>query len=1038
MKRSRLTSIAAAALVIGTTLAPSAFAAQTSSYTDVTATTPGYSAILDLSNKGIMHGYSDGTFRPTDSISRGQFLAYYMLAVEGVTGVKPGANAQYYKDIAPGNWDFNYVGAAYENNWINPYWVGIFTGGNFNENYQASYGDIASFFVKSMEVAGKVTLPAGVTPLSYAYSIGLFQGTPYTPTTTQKWVTRGDAAIILENILSYTNGTLLPQGATVTVSGGTAMSPNSNETLSVNVMAGSSTVTLPSSAMVTYAFASGSATTGFFGQQMGATTSFIPTAPGTYTIVATVDGVQSAPFTVNVFGQAAGVKLSASSTSVVANGVSLNKVTATIVDGNGVPVTNFSGQASLSVTGTAVTTALTTATSQAADLSGTTLSFTSGVATFYVQSENIPGYTSTVSLSGLTAANGSSESSTISYSPLTLTAVPQTPTSIVVSAATSTLPVNNNTGTDAVTVTVEDQTGNPMIGGTYNLNASVSGGGVFSNGLTTETVTSYYGGTATFVVDGVQGKTGTYVVAVSGTGLKTGTTNITAAIAGNPTKLSLSASSGTFVQGGAANQIDYTISQLDANGITAINPQTTVIPNVVVKNSAGTVVTNVYVQPTNAAGAVVGTAVSANTSGVYVLPVNTTSFAVWDSSTSADAGTYTVTVSDGETTNALGASNPVTVTELANASSPLSERLSVTPATNVLRPNALSTNLTIAVTDQYGNPVASGVTLTVYAQGKLGSASLDGQPYAPTSMSATVTTNASGQIVIPFAAQDYNGATWTITAEGTGFANASTSVSVQDYPAASYQFLLKDVSPSSTTTYSNNTVYANAGDTLEFATLASGNPVTPLADTGFDINNNPVLVNGTDNVTVTINHASGLLLGATVPSGVSVSNNSTTDVTTITGTLAAVSGYLNSMTAQMAGLTTVSIVDNSTGARGAASINIEPSNVAKQVVLSGVSSATALTIGDSYPVTYTLTDVGGNPVVAPSAGYVVNVVAPAGLEFIVNGVASQSASITIAGGTSSATATLVDVANSATITGNVTGSVYQNTTITVPTVTLTY
>lgn len=1020
--------------MIGTTLAPSAFAAQTSSYTDVTATTPGYSAIMDLSSKGIMHGYSDGTFRPTDSISRGQFLAYYMLAVEGVTGVKPGANAQYYKDIAPGNWDFNYIGAAYENNWINPYWVGIFTGGNFNENYQASYGDIASFFVKSMEVAGKVTLPKGVTPLNYAYSIGLFQGTPYTPTTTQKWVTRGDAAIILENILSFDNGTLLPQGATVTVSGGTTMAPNSSESLSVNVTVGSSTVTLPSSAAVTYAFASGSATTGFINQPANGSVSgtFVPTAPGTYTVVATVDGVQSAPFTVNVFGQAAGVKLSAASSSVVANGVSLNKVTATIVDGNGVPVTNFSGQATLSVTGTAVTTTLTTPTSQAADLSGTTLTFTSGVATFYVQSENIPGYTSTVSLSGLTAANGSSESGTISYAPLTLTAVQQTPTSIVVSAATSTLPVNDNTGTDLVTVTVEDQTGNPMIGGTYSLNASISGGGVFSNGLTTETVTSYYGGTATFVVDGVQGKTGTYVVAVSGTGLKTGTANITAAIAGNPTKLSLTASSGTFVQGVTASPVEFTISQQDANGITSITPASTVVPNVVVKNSAGSVVTNVYVQPVTTAGVAVGSPVTANTSGVYVLPTGTANFTVYDTSTTADAGTYTVTVSDGETTNALAASNPVSLTELANTTT--AEKLTLSAATNVLRPNALSTNLTVAVTDQYGNPVASGVTLTVYANGGPGSAALDGQPYMPTSMSATVTTNASGQITIPFAAQDYNNATWTITASGTGFATTSTTLSVQDYPAASYQFLLKDVTPS--VTYTNNTVYATAGNTIEFASLAGSN--TALLNTGFDVNNNPVNTNASDNVTVTINHASGLMLTATVPSGVSVSNNATTDVTTITGTLSEVSAYLNSMTAQMAGLTTVSIVDNSTGARGAASINIEPSNVASQVVLSGVSSATALTIGDSYPVTYTLTDVGGNPVVAPSGGYVVNVVAPAGLEFIVNGVASQTASVTIAGGTTSATATLVDVANSATTTGNVTGSVYGNTSITVPSVTLTY
>ncbi|WP_179123034.1 S-layer homology domain-containing protein [Ferroacidibacillus organovorans] len=908
MKRSRLTSIAAAALVIGTTLAPSAFAAQTSSYTDVTATTPGYSAILDLSNKGIMHGYSDGTFRPTDSISRGQFLAYYMLAVEGVTGVKPGANAQYYKDIAPGNWDFNYVGAAYENNWINPYWVGIFTGGNFNENYQASYGDIASFFVKSMEVAGKVTLPAGVTPLSYAYSIGLFQGTPYTPTTTAKWVTRGDAAIILENILSYTNGTLLPQGATVTVSGGTTMAPNSNEQLSVNVMAGSSTVTLPSSAMVTYAFASGSATTGFFGQQMGGTTNFIPTAPGTYTIVATVDGVQSAPFTVNVFGAPAGVTLNAANTSVPANGQSQDAITAKVVDANGNVVTSFNGTAT--ITDSLGRLLANSASTPTATLTG--VQFQSGVATInLVAPATLGSDTITVSnvTTGTTFVNNANNQPVSAQ--LTVSIVPQTATSIKVFASSSTLS-NNAVTADQVSAQVLDQAGFPMLYNNYPVTFSVSGPGTLGYNVAEYVGNGTTGSVASTQVSSEQGQGGTIVVTASAPGLTAGSADIKSVTVGAPVALQLvpAVSGGTtFTASSGSTQLDVNV--IDSNG----NP--TALP-------AGDAISATITQSGVAA---TGLTVSSDVNGVLTL-------------SGTSVGTYVVTVSD-----SLGylksATADVTITNgtVANASF-------VTG--NVYLPYGNSgVTLSAQVTDSAGNPVTqANVPVEFTVTGTVTSGvTLNNQAGI-----VTAYTNNQGIASVHFDAPSvaFNSATTAYTVDIVNVGGTALSMPVTDTvyetfdSVAQLNATLQDVMPGSQDL--GQTAYAVAGDHVNLT-------VTGISQFGTPVSGG----------SVTITLPAGFTTQTTSGPGYSVSGS------TVTATLSASGSVVVPLIAETQGYATVTAVDSqlATPITATAAMSIaQGTEAGAAVFMNGSAVTSGVVVSANTPIAFTVqaVDAGGNPV----------------------------------------------------------------------------
>lgn len=155
------------------------------------------SAIVQLTQAGDIHGYADDTFRPYEVITRGQFLDYLMNVLQPYTGVQATNHGTFYSDVPPGNWDYDVVGSAHVAGWLNPYWINLSDG--FQENNQASRGDAASMFVAALEHTSLgFSLPAGVTPLSYATEIGMFSGLPVS--SNQVYFNRADAAVVLENI----------------------------------------------------------------------------------------------------------------------------------------------------------------------------------------------------------------------------------------------------------------------------------------------------------------------------------------------------------------------------------------------------------------------------------------------------------------------------------------------------------------------------------------------------------------------------------------------------------------------------------------------------------------------------------------------------------------------------------------------------------------------------------------------------------------------------------------------------------------------
>jgi hypothetical protein len=788
LKRT-LTGIAAAALVMGA-MAPAAFAATGSStttnpYTDISGNFA-QKAILDLTAKGYIHGFSDGLFKPEKYATVGQFLAYYMNTVESTTGVKPKGKAQFYTDVPPGSWDYAYVDSAYINGWINPYWTYIQPGYAFHPNYHVSRGFVSAIFVSSMEKAGVITSSdlKGMSPLAYATSIGLFEGLPANEQigknlgSNKVYLSRADVAMVLENILSFINGTLLPPGTTVTIVGTgtdqTDLGPNSNEQLNVVLKnADGQTVSLPNGVTPTWSIDNQA---GF----VSPSGMLVVTTPGTYDVTATVDGVTSAPFAVTVYGALTGFKMAAQDASVAANGCTSDTVTVTAVDANGNTVGNFDGTATVTYSGTAFAPlAVGTSNGQASDLASTSttgtydLTFTNGVATFNTTAGSVPGisttYTTSYTPSGATAAI--TQNLTVSTVPQVATALKVVPGTVYADA--------NAVSPVTFSVWVVDQDGEPMLTGNYPFSLSVSGPGTLVSASTGVFSGDALPGTptpATVTVDTEQGETGAITLTATSSGITSASGTVQAVIAGAPVKLvpQVASQSSSFAEG---STLDYPMVGADSSNIPS-NLSADESFTVTVTDSSGTA-SNILVNGVAGTNSVM-TAAESSAPGTYYLPLT---FA--DNLSGADAGSYTVTI-----TNSAGqtwASFPLTETANTAAKFSIAANTTYVPSSN---PTA---TFTVSLTDQYGNTVAlSGAQFSLSTE--TGGTFVGSSSSSPNTL--TVTTGANGTATATLdmlPSYSTPGTTYTVSATPvsstvpSGFATAAATamVTVEPYVAQS-------------------------------------------------------------------------------------------------------------------------------------------------------------------------------------------------------------------------------------------------------------
>ncbi len=92
-------------------------------FKDVPQGSPFYDYVETLHNRGIIAGYKDGTFRPDDKVTRGQ-LAKVTVMAAGLTLTKPEKPS--FRDVAPASDLYSYIETAYAHGMLTPYEDGTF------------------------------------------------------------------------------------------------------------------------------------------------------------------------------------------------------------------------------------------------------------------------------------------------------------------------------------------------------------------------------------------------------------------------------------------------------------------------------------------------------------------------------------------------------------------------------------------------------------------------------------------------------------------------------------------------------------------------------------------------------------------------------------------------------------------------------------------------------------------------------------------------------------------------------------------------
>ncbi len=659
---------------------------------------------------------------------------------------------------------------------------------------------------------------------------------------------------------------------------------------------------------------------------------FVATAAGTYTVTVSISGSGltqpiTAQTTVDVYGAASALGISLKSPSIVADESATDTATVKVLDAAGNVVPNFSGPVSLTDTGNATG----ILNSNQKPVNGpVTVNATDGVATFTIQSINTAvGATDT--LTATATANGQA----LTQAQTTVNTVAQQATSVQVTPVSKYLTANTGGNTDTIDAVVLDQAGQPMLTGTYGITFNLTGAAVFANGTNTPVETAFVAnGTANPTpaqaqIESVQGEAGTVTVTAQSPGLQSGSATVTAAIAGLPSKLAVSAQNAS-VAAGTADTLTVTLE--DANGIPVAAPAQVSL--------TGTLSGGSTLQGTIAQGQSTGTLTfNEAKTGSYTVSV---------------AGSYTAT--NGSTVNLTPGTVSVTVASGAASALSLSPAGPTTgTALDLQYASQEQVPVTASLVDAAGNPVSeAGVPVTFTA-----TSSVTGSSSSANGVSGgtvTVDTGANGEATARYAFVSNPGTVWTVSAQSTGLTSQSQTFRVVSQDATSVQVALKD-------TKTGGTAEATAGDNV------SGT-ITTMGPNGLAVANG-------DYVLVTVAPAGGFTLNAsgntalTFPTGTQASlvpgtNNSYLVQTNGTGQVTFTA------TAGLAGAVQVTAKDVSltSPVTGTASLDVIASSQLGGAALFGSNGQNlsqtplAVTANTPVPVTLRLTDAEGNPIVS--------------------------------------------------------------------------
>jgi hypothetical protein len=899
-----------------------------SPYYDIQRLTPlAQRAIVGLYQAGIMNGTAPGKFSPYGVVTRAQAVKFVVNLV-GLSLVYP--RTPDYADVGKGSQYYPYIETALKDGILSGYAP---SSGNFNPSVPVTRIQLAVLEVNALgeqalaqSLASDTTLYPRLVDMSqvppgylgYANAgmkLGLvppLNATHYAPA---GQVDREQLAVGLWRALGQLKAsapaTLRIEQSAATVGVGQV------DSLTVTVLNRAGQV-IPAAALASYSVAFSVTGNNASSASVSQAGQFVASAAGTYTVQASLSGgVLPAPITatatVGVYGAPVALEVKPAAGTVVADGVATDTVTVSVVDANGLVVSDYNGTVTVSDSSNPSLLALAVAAKdEPADLTvgpPDTLTLSGGVGTFTVGATQAVGITDTITATSAALTAGSA----------TVTTVAPTVGALALSVESgqpSSLSANTQTSTQ-VAVTLEDAAGNPLTSGAAQyVTLTLTGPGSFQAGTTpVTTYTVFDAGVAYVPVYSEPGQPGSIVVnARTTTGLTASPLTIDAYINTTPAGLSVTATSGQDTAGNTYEE--YTVSVVDTNGHPIANATgaVTVTDNAAVGGGALVYSTSGQAPFTAASPFTV----SLGTNGVATFYVETKT---------VGTGTVTLTVTGDSPGSTAGLSTTATYAYAAGKAT----SVELEPSASVYKVIG-GTTFTIAaqVVDGNGNPVAAAGQYVTF----------------------TIPANAAG-VTLP------NGLiTETVTTGTTGV--ATLSLTIPNPPSASEVFT---VGASLGTTISGSgqrqetiTVVPST-NTTDYATGLVASPSTVTATAGSPLST----------VTVTATNAAG---GA-VPGDVLTVTSSNSAVVNVPSGFTTTSGStLGNLTAGMAGTAVLTVTDISDPAQPKAQVTVTvyPGSTAVQEVVeynnAPISASNPVNVAANTPIQLAVVnaDSAGDPI----------------------------------------------------------------------------
>ena len=175
------------------------------SFKDVPTSHWAYSSILEVASKGLITGYSDGTFRPASNVTRAEFASILARAFDGNERVKTT-----FKDVPTTHWAYDAINEGVALGFINP---SDYSSGQFEPNKPMTRAEISKWLTGSLKATNSQY--AEIEKTIRNSELTLLPIAEFTKGTLPKNDVGTVGVMVGTGLLSgYTDGTFKPSGNT--------------------------------------------------------------------------------------------------------------------------------------------------------------------------------------------------------------------------------------------------------------------------------------------------------------------------------------------------------------------------------------------------------------------------------------------------------------------------------------------------------------------------------------------------------------------------------------------------------------------------------------------------------------------------------------------------------------------------------------------------------------------------------------------------------------------------------------------------------